>query len=90
LFREFAKILGEWCRVRTGQAADKYAKIGPCPTDVYKPSVIALRDFCSYEAGNRDEDAQAFIREMQAEMRALLERMDQRDDERRREVVQAI
>jgi MFS family permease len=90
LFREFAKILGEWWRIRTGHAADKYAKIGPCPTEVDKLSVIALRDFCSYAAGNCDEDAQVLIREMQAETRALLERMDQRVDERQREVVLAI
>ena len=35
-------------------------------------------------------DTQALIREMQSEMRALFERMDQRADERHREVIQAI
>jgi hypothetical protein len=87
LFREFANILGEWCRVRTGQATDKYAKIGLYPTAVDKPSVIVLRDFCSYEAGNCDEDTQALTPEMQAETPALLEHTDRRADERQREVV---
>jgi hypothetical protein len=36
------------------------------------------------------EDTQAFIREMQVETRVVLERMDQRADERQHEVFQAI
>jgi hypothetical protein len=46
-----------------------------------------LRDFCSYEAGNCDEDTQALTPEMQAETPALLEHTDRRADERQREVV---
>jgi hypothetical protein len=36
------------------------------------------------------EDTQAFIREMQVETRLVLERIDQRADERQHEVIQAI
>lgn len=51
-------------------------------------AVSILGAFLTYAARKNGEATRALIREMQAETRSLFERMDQRADERHREVVQ--
>lgn len=51
---------------------------------------LILGVFLTYSAQHNGDATRALLRAMQAETRALFERMDQRADDRHREVVEAI
>jgi hypothetical protein len=87
----------EWFGVLTGAGGVVASILGAWHTYAIRGNGRLTREMLERVSGStqalirrNQEDTQAFIREMQVETRVVLERMDQRADERQHEVFQAI